>query len=64
MLTNWIQISKAFIVSHASRFLTWLKSQVHNPLRPGEKDELDSRVLALVFLFLIVWAAFGPRLVK
>ncbi len=64
MLANWIQTSRAFIWSLASRLWTWLKDQVCHPLRPGETDELDAQTVALVFLFLIVWAIAGPRLVK
>jgi hypothetical protein len=48
--------------------LTWLTSLLLDdpPLdvyqREHEKDELDVRTVVLVFLFLIVWTAFGPRL--
>lgn len=63
MLTNWIQISKVFIASHALRLLTWLKDQVHSEKRPGETDEVDPRAVALAFLFLVLWAIAGPRLV-
>jgi hypothetical protein len=50
--------------------LTWLTSLLLDvpPLdvyqREHEKDELDFRTVVLVFLFSILWTAFGPRLVR